>query len=196
MPCSISRTVIKPVEKSKPQSANQCYCKWKLGNSGPPVAASFQINVCQCQEYCDAISSWMVWTSLTCEDAWCMLWLRQLDVMVTKMVPNLSGAPPRINFWGYDLQSLEDAFWNQYGPRKGVTNFVAGKFSGCAKSPPGIATLPQPFGSSWLYTTVVVLDLMTIYIYILMPVQFLPTVELGRGHDIPCYIIRSNSPTQ
>ena len=107
-------------------------------------------------------------------------------------VPNLSGAPPGINFWGYDLQSLEDAFWNQYGPRKGVTNFVAGKFSGCAKSPPGIATLPQPFGSSWLYTTVVVLDLMTIY----MPVQFLPTVELGRGHDIPCYIIRSNSPTQ
>eukprot|EP00435_Cladocopium_sp_Y103_P041037 s1602_g11.t1 len=50
---------------------------------------------------------------------------------------------PLINFWGYDLQSLEDAFWNQYGPRKGVTNFVAGKFSGCAKSPPGIATLPQ-----------------------------------------------------
>ena len=126
-----------------------------------------------------------------------MLWLRQLDVMVT-MVPNLSGAPPRINFWGYDLQSLEDAFWNQYGPRKGVTNFVAGKFSGCAKSPPGIATLPQPFGSSWLYTTVVVLDLMTIYIYNYMYMcvcVFLPTVELGRGHDIPCYIIRSNSPT-
>eukprot|EP00438_Fugacium_kawagutii_P000640 Skav215310 [mRNA] locus=scaffold2444:50678:52045:+ [translate_table: standard] len=46
-----------------------------------------------------------------------------------------------INFWGYDLQSLEDAFWGKYGPRRGITSFSEGAFSGCSKASPGIGSM-------------------------------------------------------
>ena len=49
---------------------------------------------------------------------------------------------PLINFWGYDLQSLEDAHWSG-STRFGITRFNdSGHFVGCAASLPGIAA-PQ-----------------------------------------------------
>lgn len=37
-----------------------------------------------------------------------------------------------VNFWGYDLQSLEDAFWSQESQRLGITRFQPdGEFAGC-----------------------------------------------------------------
>ncbi|CAJ1338479.1 unnamed protein product [Effrenium voratum] len=44
-----------------------------------------------------------------------------------------------ISYWGYDLQSLEDAFWSEQSRRSGVARYAGGQFLGCAKLRAGVS---------------------------------------------------------
>ncbi|CAK9091959.1 unnamed protein product [Durusdinium trenchii] len=54
---------------------------------------------------------------------------------------------PLINFWGYDLQSLEDTFWGLESSRLGIARFAhSGHFRGCDPRLPGIASRRAQLG--------------------------------------------------
>ncbi|CAE7208008.1 unnamed protein product [Symbiodinium natans] len=60
--------------------------------------------------------------------------------MVEELQSGLYKNHPLINFWGYDLQTLEDAFWSQHSRRSGLTTFdSSGSFQGCTTARPGLA---------------------------------------------------------
>eukprot|EP00913_Durusdinium_trenchii_P032956 g30852.t1 len=53
----------------------------------------------------------------------------------------------QINFWGYDLQSLEDTFWGLESSRLGIARFAhSGHFRGCDPRLPGIASRRAQLG--------------------------------------------------
>ncbi|CAE7533031.1 unnamed protein product [Symbiodinium microadriaticum] len=66
------------------------------------------------------------------------------NAMVAELQSGMYKDHPLVNFWGYDLQTLEDAFWSRRSRRSGLATFDDTKsFQGCTIARPGLARKKQ-----------------------------------------------------